>query len=453
MPERPGKWERLAQSASQGLQQGVQTGIHAKLNEMLEEKQYQKSMARQMELGKKMAKSVGHEELAEMFATNPAVAIKYLGNMPTKSGIDRSQAYGGPTGVPATNQPTQTYGNLPFGELQNQIPYEHREAVEEGEAPITQAPQTMAAPSVPDLQQRIDQIHQTGQQRMAMATTRQQEKDEEAEMHRQVNEAIQTHNAIQKGLDKQKELGFKERTLDLAERKVSRESEQKNVHNFISTSQKRASELPYQKNLLNVAKQSISEGKFGLLSPDNIAEMTGIEAFRTPGGEAFRTAIKEYFLQDIQSAGSRPNMFIEKMLANILPNVGKDSKANLAWAEMQRMKIDLDEKKQKLIEQLTPEHQDEYGYPKASLINDVNNKLLDYSNSLQDKTAYKLKEIQELDSQEEELQSLKKVPEGTPLTAKRAKVLYKMSGGDKNKVLAVAKKLGYKIIDRGLLNE
>ena len=128
-------------------------------------------------------------------------------------------------------------------------------------------------------------------------------------------------------LQKQQANSLLERRTIASEYKVAREGEQKNVNNYIESSQKQYTELPYQKGLLNMAEQSLKSGKFGLLSPDNIANYTHIDAFRTPEGEGFRTAIKDYFLTDIRSAGARPNMFIEKMLADILPTVGKTKRS------------------------------------------------------------------------------------------------------------------------------
>lgn len=238
-----------------------------------------------------------------------------------------------------------------------------------------------------------------------------------------------------------------------AEKKKNREEEQKNVNEFISNSQKRMQELPYQENLLSVAENSLSSKNFGLLSPDNLANYTHIEAFRSPEGEAFRTAIKDFFLSDMRALGAKQNMFIEKMMSSILPSVGKTQEANMSWVEMQRMKIALDKEKQRLIEEATPSHLDQYGNPKASLINDVNKKMMDFSNKMQDRTAYHLKEITEMNKSIDDLKDLSKVSSGTPLTAKRAKAFVEMTNGDIDKAIQVAKKLNYKIPDREMINE
>ena len=123
----------------------------------------------------------------------------------------------------------------------------------------------------------------------------------------------------------------------------------------------------------------------------------------------------------------------------------------MAWFEAQKMKQAITEKRQDLIEELTPNHLDERGFPKASLINDVNRRMMKEGQKIQDKTAYKLREIQELNASKPDLERLDDVPKGTPLTAKRAKALVEKYG--KDRAIQAAKKLGYTIPDRSSINE
>jgi hypothetical protein len=247
------------------------------------------------------------------------------------------------------------------------------------------------------------------------------------------------------------------RSLKLKEKteatKKSVEEEQKQTQQFINESDEDIKKIPNLENMLKVAESSISHGNFGILSPDNIANVTGIEGFRTPQGESLRTAIKEYFLDDISRVGARPNMFIEQMLANILPTVGKNYKANMAWVETQRMKIDLVKHRNELIQQLKPKYLDQYGKPTHDLVVAVNNEMLKYGDRLQDKVSYRLQKNMEDDATIDDLQSMRHVTEGTPLTAKRASELLKMANGNIEDANLVAKKLGYKIIDRNLIND
>ena len=238
-----------------------------------------------------------------------------------------------------------------------------------------------------------------------------------------------------------------EEKLDLSREKFSwqksekeiqkaREGEQENVQSFIEGAQKKAAEVPVLQSLLNVAKNSISTGNTGLLSPDNLADLTHIEAFRTAKGEALRSVAKEYIFSEVKGLGSNNNQMLDKQILSIIPNVGKTQEANLAWTEIQMF-----------IEELKKNHLDKNNYPKQSLIDDVNKHVREYANKIQENTAYKIQEIEENNADLEQLTNLSHV-DNVYLTEKRRDALIQMAKGDKEKAIKVALKLGYKIPDR-----
>ena len=196
-----------------------------------------------------------------------------------------------------------------------------------------------------------------------------------------------------------------------------------------------------------MAKNSISTGNTGLLSPDNLADLTHIEAFRTAKGEALRSVAKEYIFSEVKGLGSNNNQMLDKQILSIIPNVGKTQEANLAWTEIQQMKLDLALAPQMFIEELKKNHLDKNNYPKQSLIDDVNKHVREYANKIQENTAYKIQEIEENNADLEQLTNLSHV-DNVYLTEKRRDALIQMAKGDKEKAIKVALKLGYKIPDR-----
>ena len=268
-------------------------------------------------------------------------------------------------------------------------------------------------------------------------------------------------NAREKQQDRRlKEAGVNlaEEKLDLSREKFSwqksekeiqkaREGEQENIQSFIEGAQKKAAEVPVLQSLLNVAKNSISTGNTGLLSPDNLADLTHIEAFRTAKGEALRSVAKEYIFSEVKGLGSNNNQMLDKQILSIIPNVGKTQEANLAWTEIQQMKLDLALAPQMFIEELKKNHLDKNNYPKQSLIDDVNKHVREYANKIQENTAYKIQEIEENNADLEQLTNLSHV-DNVYLTEKRRDALIQMAKGDKEKAIKVALKLGYKIPDR-----
>ena len=73
---------------------------------------------------------------------------------------------------------------------------------------------------------------------------------------------------------------------------------------------------------------AIASKNLGFWSSDNLAEITGVEAFRSPEGAIFKTASKEYFLGNISRAGARPNQWIEQQISDMMAKIGNLQKMN-----------------------------------------------------------------------------------------------------------------------------
>ena len=109
---------------------------------------------------------------------------------------------------------------------------------------------------------------------------------------------------------------------------------------------KRASELatslPYKKLALDEMKQAIEEGNLSFFSADNLAEITGIEGFRSSSGAKFKTAAKEFFLSNTSRVGAKGlNQWFEKQIATMQPQIGRSQQANLEVAELLAMENDV----------------------------------------------------------------------------------------------------------------
>jgi hypothetical protein len=465
MPAAPNKWEALAESFKQGIQKGSDIFLQSKLQTMLEDQQTRRNEQMNLQaFGKgyggidpKVASALRKMELEYGDQEGIEDVFNKMHN------IDGGEGIGG-RGVDPTSrvgQALQGFGQEPTEPPPGQdmmLPYEDMPAEETFVQPRAiegsrkAIPEQQMSPSQ-NYRQRINQLNKDFKDAYSQLKGAKARKDLRS-MYNSEMQAIerQRANDIAEGrLSQGKEKLQLER--EKSEIGKTREEEQKNTQDFINRSKSNFEEIPYQQNLLNIAKRSIGEDNFGLLSPDQLADWTHIEAFRTPEGETFRTSVKEYFLNDIKRAGSRPNQFIEKMISNILPSVGKNYKANMVWAEMQQMKIDLDKARQQIIQQLKPQYQDQYGKPLPALVDAVNNEMMAYGDKIQDKTAYRIQEVMEHKASSQDLRSTKSVTPGTPLTASRAKELTKIASGDTKKAIAAAKKLGYKIIDRNILNE
>lgn len=232
--------------------------------------------------------------------------------------------------------------------------------------------------------------------------------------------------------------------------KSIRELEQKDVGTFISSARTRAAQASDQEAILRQIESSVQAGD---LSWDRIADLAEQSKYipsglanilRTAHGASLNSGVKSYLYGDVIGLGSRNNQFMDKQISSVMPNVGKSKEADLGWVEFEKMKLNLAKAPQMFIEELKPLHLDDNGYPKESLMDDVNKHMESYARELQERTAFKTQQISEMNATRGDLLSTKPVTY-TYLTPKRRDEILRAAGGDVDKAMSVIKKLGYAI--------
>jgi hypothetical protein len=113
----------------------------------------------------------------------------------------------------------------------------------------------------------------------------------------------------------------------------------------LKSSAERAESLPQKEFALQNMMDAVEQGNLSFFSPDSLADLTGIEAFRTPEGAGFKTAGKEFFLGSLKRAGARPNQWIEAQIADMLPKIGRSPEANLSVTEALKTEMDIEKNK------------------------------------------------------------------------------------------------------------
>ncbi len=101
---------------------------------------------------------------------------------------------------------------------------------------------------------------------------------------------------------------------------------------------------------------------------DYLADTFNFEPLRTSQGVKLKTAVKDFFLTDLTRAGGRPNMYIEQQIADALPKVGRDPEANQITAAGMKFKTDLAKKRVELIDKLSEEDEENFGYVKGKTL-------------------------------------------------------------------------------------
>lgn len=203
-----------------------------------------------------------------------------------------------------------------------------------------------------------------------------------------------------------------------------------------------AQTLPVKTTALKLMVDSIANKNLSFFSPDNLAEITGIEAFRSPEGALFKTAAKEYFLGNISRAGARPNQWIEQQIADMMTKVGRSTEANLSVARALQNETDLDKERVRLTENLFNDLK-----TRDKDIGDlgplVNNRLSKFAEEKQNELFNDLRAIKTV--AQGKAQKFHKVSEGTKISPYMVDALLISFQNDPEKALKEAKKLGYSV--------
>ena len=204
--------------------------------------------------------------------------------------------------------------------------------------------------------------------------------------------------------------------------------------------------LPKQEHALNFARQAIESGEVGAFSMNHIADVMGLDSLRDKTGAQLVLASKEQLLPTLGRLSSKAqNLYMEKRMASMIPQIGLKDEANLTMQEMLEGEAFLDRAYLTEFDRLSGEDQNQYGFVKKDIDKRVHASMKPLETEISKRTNYRLREIEEnsmgLKSMNEKVGKDVKIP-GTPLTLAMAK-LYKNKFGDK--ALEVAKKNGYYI--------
>lgn len=173
---------------------------------------------------------------------------------------------------------------------------------------------------------------------------------------------------------RQFELGKEERKREHEIAKVRRKEETEVSKPVLLELNQARKNIPVQEQSIEDIQNAVAD-----ISPlDYIADVTGFEPLRSASGAKLKTAIKDFFLSDLTRFGGRPNMFIEKQLAEALPKLGRSKEANLVVAAGMKFKVDLAKKRIEIIDRLAEEDKDKFGYVRGNIDSRASNEMKKY---------------------------------------------------------------------------
>ena len=178
---------------------------------------------------------------------------------------------------------------------------------------------------------------------------------------------------------------------------------QKRAEKTLNEADKIGKELPIAESSIRAMEDSVLSGDQSYWSPDNIAELTGVEAFRTAKGGQFKTAAKTFFISDLKASGARPNQFIEKQFVDALAKVGRSEYANQTVIESFKFSHDLKKNWVDTVRELEAKYYDELGYMPGNFAGIVEKTMEPYVKERQKQYERRLKDISVAEKKGEKL--------------------------------------------------
>lgn len=185
--------------------------------------------------------------------------------------------------------------------------------------------------------------------------------------------------------------GQKESQIKQTESRAKREFER--AKPILARADERAEGITQKEGALSLMEDAVQEGNLGFFSPDNLAEITGIEGLRTPKGAQFISSGKEYFLGSLKRAGTRPNQWIEKQIQKMLPKIGRSPEANQTVIEALKSELAIENAQLDIIDSLSQEDEEKFGYIKGNIGQRTRKELKSFADQEQKDLEVRLRKI------------------------------------------------------------
>lgn len=202
-----------------------------------------------------------------------------------------------------------------------------------------------------------------------------------------------------------------------------------------------AETIQLKQSALNQMNEAVDSGALDYFSLNNLAELTGIEAFRDSKGAGFKTASKEFFLGNLARIKGRPNQWIEQQVFDASSKVGRDKASNLISNRSLQNEIDLDQKFIQLSNQIYNQSIERTGRPPKDLAKQTQDKLKEYANEKESEMFNDMRAIRTIYDKKNE--PFMPVQKGTVISDIMIDALANRFKNDESKILAEMKKLGY----------
>ncbi len=239
---------------------------------------------------------------------------------------------------------------------------------------------------------------------------------------------------------------LKQREIEQREKKPFVQADIKRSGKFLEEIDESRGAIQRKSAALNQMQGALEEGNLGFFSKDNLAKHLGRfgKGLVSPEGALLENAAKEFLLGDIERLKGRPNQFIEQRILSMMAEIGKSPEANLSVVEAMKMHVDIEKLRLQKADELEEGFRARGEPVPGNISRLVDKAMQDDVERLENRTAFRLRQIQEAALSVSEMDKLakKKPRKGTVLTPRMAAAL-KRQHKDAEAAMAAAKKLGY----------
>ena len=255
--------------------------------------------------------------------------------------------------------------------------------------------------------------------------------------------------ALGNALAKAKDVALRENRENESNKNKKFESERAYHTQFSKPIEEKATALrgllPKQEMAIDYARNAIESGEVGAFSMNHLADIFNADSLRNAKGAQLILASKEQLIPNLGRISAKAqNIFMEKRIASMIPQIGLKDEANLTMQEMIEGEAAIDRAYLSELDRLAEQDMKEYGFTRKDIDKRARANANAKEKEIVKRTSYRMKEIEE---NSKGLSKVKKevgenVSKGTPLTLAMAK-LYQDKFGDN--ALKVAEKNGYYI--------
>lgn len=205
---------------------------------------------------------------------------------------------------------------------------------------------------------------------------------------------------------------------------------------------------------IDLGQKAVRTGDVGAFSLNNLANITGIDAFKNASGAALDVAIKQHLIGTVSEVSAKAaNLFLERNILDSFAKIGQNKITNLIKLEALDTERKLDDLELQVYDTISRQDREQFGYEQPALSQRVSDALKPLQKDILKASSWRIARYLDESKSYNDLKksALENVPSGTPLTEKMGRVLLDQVGKsgnaeqDENNAIALAERLGYTI--------